>query len=183
MRVCIEIETGLLRGEQSPPPATGFLAAQAARLFGGVAEDYEERDVTPAEHEALVAARDAAAMTLEQAKAAKTVEIRDAAEAALAPLGLEYGDTERATWDQQYAEAQAYHADPSASVSLLTAIATARGQAVDDLAAAIMSNRAAWVAISGHVVGRRLALQGQVEAAGTVADVMAVDVVITLPGG
>lgn len=114
--------------------------------------------------------------TLEQAKAAKTVQVRDAAEAFLAPFGVEYGATERATWDQQYAEALA------GDGPLLQAIAAARGQEVAALAAAILANRAAWVALAGCVTGQRLAYQDQVDAAQSVAEVQAIVPAYELPG-
>lgn len=111
----------------------------------------------------------------------KQSEIRDVAEAALAPLKAEYGATEIATWDQQYAEAQAVTADSGAEVPLLTAIAQARGQSVADLAARVIANRAAWVAVSGHVVGQRLAYQDRLDAAATPEEVQAIEVAYSLP--
>jgi hypothetical protein len=119
-------------------------------------------------------------LTLAEAKALKQAEIRDAAEAALAPLRAEYGATEVATWDQQYSEAEAYAADPQAAVPLLSAIAAARGQTVADLASRVIANRAAWVAVTGHVVGQRLAAQDQLDAAQAVADVQAITVSYSL---
>lgn len=115
-------------------------------------------------------------VTLEQAKARKTEQIRDAAEAFLAPYRAEYGATEVATWDQQYAEAQAGEGP------LLSAIATARGMAVADLAGRILANRVAWVTLAGSVVGQRLGYQDAVDAAETVEAVQAVEPVFSLPG-
>ncbi|MDD3310939.1 hypothetical protein [Pseudodesulfovibrio sp.] len=113
---------------------------------------------------------------VEIVRAAKLAEIRDAADAYLAAAGAEYGAMERATWDQQYDEAMAYQAGTGASVPLLTAIATARGMDVSELADRIISNRAAWVALSGAVVGQRLAYQDALDAAQTVADIRAIGV-------
>jgi hypothetical protein len=120
--------------------------------------------------------------TLAEVKSAKQAEIRDEAEATLAGMKAEYCATEITTWDQQYAEAEAFTANSSAPVPLLTAIAGARGQAVADLAAAILSNRAAWVVISGTVVGQRLAFQDRLDAAQTVAEAEAITVSYSLPG-
>lgn len=122
-------------------------------------------------------------LTLDEAKALKQAEIRDKAEGALAPLRAEYGATEVATWDQQYSEAEAYTTDPQAAVPLLSAIATARGQAVADLASRVIANRAAWVAVTGHVVGQRLAYQDRLDAAQDVAAIQAIAVAYSLPQG
>jgi len=122
------------------------------------------------------------ALTLEQAKAHKTLDLRDAAEAFLAPFRAEYGPSEMATWDIQAAEADALEADPHAPAPLLGAIAAARGMAVGELAARVRANRNAWLLLAGHVTGQRLALQDQVDAAGTVEAVQAVQPAFTLPG-
>ncbi|MGE4194726.1 MAG: hypothetical protein AB7E51_15170 [Pseudodesulfovibrio sp.] len=106
----------------------------------------------------------------------KQTEITTKANSYLAALGEEYGAMEMMTWDQQYSEALAYQADSAASVPLLTAIATARGEEVADLAASIIANRAEWVALSGNVVGQRLAYQDALEAATTYDEVMAIAV-------
>lgn len=118
---------------------------------------------------------------LDRARAATCAAIRDGAEAALADLRAEYGPTEVATWDQQHAEALAYQADAGADVPLLNAIAAARGMAVAELAGRVLANRSAWVAVSGHVVGQRLAYQDQLDAAETLEDVLAVVPAYTLP--
>lgn len=183
MYVCTRIADNFLSGSQSPAPRSGAMEAQAAQDYGGQATDYEVREVDAATHAALLAGREAASLTLEQARARKTAEIRDAAEAFLAPYGLEYGPTERSTWDQQLAEAEALQADPQASTPLLSAIAAARGQDVADLASRVLSNRAAWVVLAGQVTGQRLALQDQVDAAQDVAAVLAVVPAFSLPEG
>lgn len=171
---CIEKISGLLRGSHSIPCRIDLIA-QALADYGGRAEDYELSEVDDAGLSALISARDLAGLTLEQARERKTQEIAAAAEAFLSPFGREYGATERATWDQQYAEAQAGEGQ------MLAAIASARGMAVADLAAAIIANRAAWVALAGAVVGQRLQLQDQVDAATTPAGVLAVQPVFSLP--
>jgi len=120
--------------------------------------------------------------------AAKQAEIRDKAEAILSPLRSEYGPTEIASWDQQWQEAVAVQADPAAPAPLIRAIANARGMAPEVLAQRIIANRAAWVAISGHVVGQRLAYQDALEATAAIADdaeaviaIQAINPVYTLP--
>lgn len=118
---------------------------------------------------------------LAAARAAKIAEAAAACDAVLGPLGVEYGRWETATWDQQYAEAVALMADPSATVPLLTALAAARGMAVADQAQRILRNRESWSVLSGAVVGQRLAVVDRINAAATVTDVLAVEVVIGLP--
>ncbi|MGE4293882.1 MAG: hypothetical protein AB7E32_16945, partial [Desulfovibrio sp.] len=81
------------------------------------------------------------------------------------------------------AEALAYQADAGADVPLLNAIAAARGMAVAELAGRVLANRSAWVAVSGHVVGQRLAYQDQLDAAETLEDILAVVPAYTLPEG
>lgn len=98
---------------------------------------------------------------------AKQAEIRDGADAALA---VEYGVMERQTWDQQYAEAEEIRTNPDALASLVRAIAAARGMDAGALAARIRANRDTWVAISGHVVGQRLAYQDALDAAAALTD-------------
>ncbi|UZP67643.1 hypothetical protein N1030_01370 [Desulfovibrio mangrovi] len=97
-------------------------------------------------------------------------EIRDRAEAVLSPLRSEYGPTEIASWDQQWQEATALSADPAAPAPLIRAIAGARGMAPEMLAQRIIANREAWVTISGHVVGQRLAYQDALESTAAIVD-------------
>lgn len=127
--------------------------------------------------------------TIEALRAAKQAAIRDEAEKVLAPLKAEYGPTEIASWDQQYEEATALDAVPDAPAPLVRAIAAARGMEPAELAARIRANRAAWVAISGHVVGQRLAYQDALDAAAALTDeaearaaIAAIVPVYTLPG-
>lgn len=107
---------------------------------------------------------------LESVRADKQAEITNSADAALASAMAEYGTMEIATWDQQYDEAVAYQANPDAEVPLLTAIASPRGMDVAEMATRVVANRAAWVALSGNIVGQRLALQDALEAAVTIYD-------------
>lgn len=118
----------------------------------------------------------------------KQCAIRDGAEAILSPLRSEYGPTEIASWDQQWQEAVAVQADPAAPAPLIRAIANARGMAPEVLAQRIIANREAWVAISGHVVGQRLAYQDALEATAAIVDdaeavlaIHAINPVYTLP--
>jgi ABC-type cobalt transport system substrate-binding protein len=108
---------------------------------------------------------------------AKQAEIRDGAEAMLTALAAEYAPLERQTWDQQAAEAEALQADADAPAPLVRAIAATRGMPVGELAARILANRTAWVAVSGHVVGQRLAYQDALEATQGLDDAQAADTI------
>lgn len=120
--------------------------------------------------------------TLTEVQSARIVEATAACDAVLAPLGAEYGVYEMATWDQQFLEAKAYTADPTADVPLLAAMCVARGVSIATLAARVIANRNAWVALTGNVIGQRQRIVDQISAAETVEAVMAVDMTITLPG-
>jgi hypothetical protein len=108
---------------------------------------------------------------------AKQAEIRDGAEAMLTALAAEYAPLERQTWDQQAAEAEALQADADAPAPLVRAIAATRGMPVGELAARILANRTAWVAVSGHVVGQRLAYQDALEATQGLDDAQVADAI------
>lgn len=120
--------------------------------------------------------------------AAKQAEIRDAAEAFLAPLRAEYGPTEMASWDTQKEEAKALLADSSADAPYIRSASTARGMDPMIFAARVITNNAAWAAIGGHVGGQRLAYQDALDVAATLPDedearaaVAAIVPVYTLP--
>jgi hypothetical protein len=119
---------------------------------------------------------------LDAAKAARIAEATAVCDAILAPFGREYGVWETATFDQQYAEAVAYTANPAAPVPLLSAMCAARGISVATLAGKIIANRLAWVGLTGYVIGQRQRIVGLIEAATSVTDVLAVDMTISLPG-
>ena len=120
--------------------------------------------------------------TLDEAKSQAILAAAAACDAVLAPYGAEYGAYEMATWDQQYAEAKAYQASPTSDVPLLAAMCVARGIDIATLAGKIIANRAAWVSLTGYVIGQRQRIVGLIEAAQTVEEVEAVDMTISLPG-
>ena len=69
-------------------------------------------------------------------------------------LVAEYSDGEIRSWDQQRAEATAYAADNTASTPLLSAIATARGITVSELATKVLANAAAYETAYGTLLGK-----------------------------
>lgn len=133
--------------------------------------------------------------TLAEVVAAKTIELKNAAETVLAPYSLEYGVTEMASWPTQVAEATAYTAylealatdpeTPAPATPWLDAACAARGMSHADFSARILAKPAVWAAIQGAVNGKRLALQDQVDAiaagAGTDAEKIVAVRAITWP--
>ena len=114
------------------------------------------------------AAVPAPAPTLDQLKAAQIALINAGCQAALLAIVAGYPDLEIATWPQQYVEAQTYTTNPT---PMLSAIASASGRTVADVAATVLDKAAAYVADSGAVVGRRIALTAQINAATDAATV------------
>lgn len=119
--------------------------------------------------------------SLADLKLAKQAEIRDIADGFLQTLAAEYGAMEKLTWDQQATEADALSADAGAAAPLVRSIAAARGMDALELAARIRANRSQWVALSGYIVGQRLAYQDQLDVAQTVEQVAAITPTYRLP--
>jgi hypothetical protein len=69
-------------------------------------------------------------------------------------LVAKYTDGEIRTWDQQRSEATAYTADNTVSTPLLSAIATARGITVSELATKVLNNASAYESAYGTLLGR-----------------------------
>lgn len=159
------------------PNAVELSAAEIAATFGVNARHVGPHNTTVAEDGTITFAPK---ISIDDLRAAKQSEIRDKADAILKAMASEYPDMEMATWDQQYQEALAYTADSAAATPLISAIAQGRSMAVADLAARIIANREAWVAISGAIVGQRLAYQDALDAATTTEDVEAIQVVYAL---
>lgn len=135
--------------------------------------------------------------TLAEAQSKAILAATAACDDVLAPFGAEYGTWETATWDQQYAEALALMADPTLEaipatqaedkIPLLRSLTISRSTpdrtwTIPEMAQRIIRNRETWSVLTGDVIGQRLAIVDQINAASTVAEVLAVDVAITLPG-
>jgi hypothetical protein len=129
--------------------------------------------------------------TLAIAKASKLAAINTAANVALSVLTIGYPDLEVGTWDQQLTEAKLVAATPALAqplaegapdpIPFLRQLATAReslgatpADRIVAQAAKILANAAAWAAASGAIVGRRLALEDAVDAAGSPEAVAAI---------
>ena len=114
---------------------------------------------------------DERAAILNAAKAAKLTEINAECQKAVAALAADYPDSEVQSWPQQVKEATALSADPQADAPLLTAIATARGLPVAELASRVLGKMNAYAAASGALIGRRQAAEDLIDVAATPEDV------------
>lgn len=81
---------------------------------------------------------------------------------ALSKLVATYPPMEMQTWPNQYAEAVAYTSNNGAAVPTLSAIATASGLAVADVAAKVLAKANAYTSNSGSLIGKRQALTAQI---------------------
>ena len=111
------------------------------------------------------------AAILNAAKAAKLTEINAECQKAVAALAADYPDSEVQSWPQQVKEATALSADPQADAPLLTAIATARGLPVAELASRVLGKMNAYAGASGALIGRRQAADDLIDVAATPEDV------------
>ncbi|WP_240801366.1 hypothetical protein [Vogesella mureinivorans] len=85
--------------------------------------------------------------------------INAASNNALQALTAAYPEREINSWPQQEREARSLEQDVSAAVPLLSAIASARGLDVAELAARVREKSDAFAIASGAIIGRRQALE------------------------
>lgn len=99
------------------------------------------------------------------AKAAKQVEINNSAKAALSSITQQYTREEIDSWATQEAEANAYIADNAALTPLIDAMAGNR-PSVDKptLVSRILANSANYKMVSGAVIGKKHALEDNLNA-------------------
>jgi len=113
------------------------------------------------------------------AKTAKMVEINQQSQAFInAATGA--ADTpafEVQTWAIQSVEAKSWHADNNAPTPMLSIIATQRGIPVDVLRAKAYVKAIAYEQIVAVVAGQRQKYEQQIEAAETLAEIQAIEVV------
>lgn len=92
----------------------------------------------------------------------------------MAALIVTYPECEIKSWPQQVKEAEALAADPLAATPLLSALATARGVPIADLASRVMQKSVSFAEASGQIIGARQALADRMAAAMTQDEVLAV---------
>ena len=100
--------------------------------------------------------------SLTEAKAAKLAEINS-------------------TCDRILKEAEAYEADPDASVALRASLASARGIELPELVVRVMAKHEAYSVLSGAVIGQRQALEDKLDACASVEEINALAVNIAMP--
>jgi hypothetical protein len=154
-------------------------AYRPGRLFISVTVPGQPEDVPACSQdlvellgEGILEASDAA--ILNAAKAAKLTEINAECQKAVAALAADYPDSEVQSWPQQVKEATALAADAGADAPLLTAIATARGLPVAELASRALDKMNAYAAASGVLIGRRQAAEDAIGAAASLEDLSAI---------
>lgn len=115
-----------------------------------------------------------AALTLTDVKAGKLAELATACGQRMGAIKAGYPQDEISTWDKQESEARAYTANSSAATPLLSALATARGITLADLASRVIAKADAFAAASGAIIGKRQHYEDQVAAATDAATVEAI---------
>ena len=96
--------------------------------------------------------------------AQKRRQIHERAEAERAVIAPNYPQHEIDTWDQQLREATALTANAQAPVPFLSAMATARGWAVADLATRVLMKAGAFAVAGGEILGTQQALEDSLDA-------------------
>ncbi|WP_278540440.1 hypothetical protein [Oxalobacter formigenes] len=119
--------------------------------------------------------------TLEEAKNTKLAEINASCDRILNAATATYPASEVLTFDQQTAEAQAYQADNTASVPLLSALAASRNIPLPDLVGRVIAKHDDFSALSGTVIGQRQALEDVLDTLTTVESVHELVVNIQIP--
>jgi hypothetical protein len=100
--------------------------------------------------------------------------IRAEGDRRLAALATPYMDHERETWHVQQAEAEAWSADHTASVPMITALAAGRGITVDVLVEKILANVNLFRSASGAILGQQQALLDRIAAATDIDALLAI---------
>lgn len=120
-------------------------------------------------------------LTFEIMKTTKLSEINAAADKAITTLTADYPDWEISTFSKQEAEAQAYTADPTTSIPLLSALAQARGISLDELVHKVLVNADAFTTALGSIIGQCQALKDRLDACTTVEEIQDIVVNIVTP--
>jgi len=103
--------------------------------------------------------------TLDDLRMTKRSEVDAAYRYAISPVIDGYTEEERDSWSMQEAEARALQTDPAAPTPLLSAIATARGISVADLANIVITKAAQYATLAGTAFGTRRVLLAAITAA------------------
>lgn len=104
----------------------------------------------------------------------KLSEINAICTSILEQIKSSYPDDEIQSWAKQETEARSYVSNNANATPLLSAMASARGISVADLASRVIIKADLFAAVSGACIGKRQKYQLQIEAATTIADVEAI---------
>lgn len=118
---------------------------------------------------------------LARAKANRLAGIDECCEEAMRTVVSSYPDSEKQTFPQQSAEAQAYLADPTASVPLLSSLALSRGVTLDELARCVLNKHTVYSVLIGKILGQRKTLQNRVKACSSVEEIEEIETAIQIP--
>lgn len=114
------------------------------------------------------------APTTAELKTQKLREINARCESEIAAISAGYPVSEVMSWSKQETEARAYLANNAAATPLLDALAAARGITKADLADRVIAKADLFAQISGTIIGKRQALEDQINA--LPADATAADI-------
>jgi hypothetical protein len=112
--------------------------------------------------------------TLDELKAAKTIEVNAAFEVAASTLTAGYPDSEQKTWPMQQAEATAWKADSATPTPYLDAIAAVRGIDPTVMRQKVLDNVSLFVSTSQTAVGLRQKFVDEIAAATTPEQIAAI---------
>jgi len=104
-------------------------------------------------------------LTLDQIKAAKQSELAADFAQRMSAVKAGYPNDEIQSWFDQKSEAVAYTAEATAATPLLSAMSSARGITVADLAARVITNAVGYAASAGLFIGKRQRYEDAVNAA------------------
>lgn len=111
---------------------------------------------------------------LEALRSTKLTEINRQSRIEAGALISAYPEFERLTWPDQEREARAWQSDNAAETPTLDAIAAARGLTLDDLVTRVIAKADAFRLAAGQLAGKRQALEDQIGAAATEAEIEAI---------
>lgn len=109
-------------------------------------------------------AKPSISITIVQIKEAKLTEINNACNQQIEAIKATYPENEVSSWDKQEREAIALLTDATASTPLIDSIAQARGVDRVTLAGKIIEKSKAFAQVSGSLIGKRQALEDQLNA-------------------
>jgi len=143
-----------------PADAVQITAEHHAALIDG--QSLGKRIIADANGHPVLA--DPPPLTVAELKANKLAEISARCESEIAAIKSGYPDGEVLSWPKQETEARAYTADANAATPLLDALALARGITKADLASRVILKADMFAQISGAIIGKRQALEDQINA-------------------